>query len=219
MPSSRLGPREREQALDRLAGETFDLLVIGGGVTGCGAALDAASRGLSVALVEQRDFASGTSSRSSKLFHGGLRYLEKFEFGLVREALRERGLALLDAGRPAVAIRTLETLLRLDREFAMTGEEEEHVKGVFELLLLAHSMSVRADEAAEAAAASAPQRSLPPGTEKDGGEAQPTTVGQRVMATVNTPACNNSFTLLRSVFTPVVLCRCPPRTRCRRSTS
>ena len=61
------------------------------------------------------------------------------------------------------------------------------MKGVFELLLLAHSMSVRADEAAEAAAASAPQRSLPPGTEKDGGEAQqPATVGQRVMATVST---------------------------------
>ena len=88
-----------------------------------------------------------------------------------------------------MAIRTLETLLRLDREFAMTGEEEKHVKGVFELLLLAHSMSVRADEAAEAAAAaaaSAPQRSLPPGTEKEGGETQqPATVGQRVTATVN----------------------------------
>jgi len=77
-----------------MASETFDLLVIGGGVTGCGAALDAATRGLSVALVEQRDFGSGTSSRSSKLFHGGLRYLEQFEFGLVREALREQTLML-----------------------------------------------------------------------------------------------------------------------------
>ena len=74
--------------------ETFDVLVIGGGVTGVGAALDAASRGLSVALVEARDLASGTSSRSSKLIHGGLRYLEQLEFGLVREALRERGLLL-----------------------------------------------------------------------------------------------------------------------------
>jgi glycerol-3-phosphate dehydrogenase len=74
--------------------ETFDVLVIGGGVTGAGAALDAASRGLSVALVEARDLASGTSSRSSKLIHGGLRYLEQWEFGLVQEALRERGLLL-----------------------------------------------------------------------------------------------------------------------------
>jgi glycerol-3-phosphate dehydrogenase len=74
--------------------ETFDVLIIGGGVTGAGAALDAASRGLSVALVEARDYASGTSSRSSKLIHGGLRYLEQFEFGLVHEALRERGLLL-----------------------------------------------------------------------------------------------------------------------------
>ena len=69
-------------------------MVIGGGVVGAGAALDAVTRGLSVALVEARDLASGTSSRSSKLFHGGLRYLEMFEFGLVREALRERELML-----------------------------------------------------------------------------------------------------------------------------
>ncbi|MEX1092255.1 MAG: FAD-dependent oxidoreductase, partial [Acidimicrobiia bacterium] len=67
--------------------EVFDVVVIGGGVTGCGVALDAASRGMSVALVEQRDLASGTSSRSSKLIHGGLRYLEQFNFALVREAL------------------------------------------------------------------------------------------------------------------------------------
>ena len=68
------------------------MLIIGGGVTGVGAALDAASRGLSVALIEGRDLAAGTSSRSSKLIHGGLRYLEQLEFGLVHEALRERGL-------------------------------------------------------------------------------------------------------------------------------
>jgi len=78
--------------LDRLAGERFDVLVIGGGITGAGAALDAASRGLRVALVETRDLASGTSSRSSKLIHGGLRYLEQFDFKLVYEALRERDL-------------------------------------------------------------------------------------------------------------------------------
>ena len=72
--------------------DTFDLVVVGGGVTGAGCALDAATRGLSVALIEQRDWAAGTSSRSSKLVHGGLRYLEQFDFGLVREALRERGL-------------------------------------------------------------------------------------------------------------------------------
>ena len=74
--------------------EGVDVLVVGGGVTGNGVALDAALRGLKVGLVEQRDFASGTSSRSSKLVHGGLRYLEQFNFGLVREALRERSLLL-----------------------------------------------------------------------------------------------------------------------------
>lgn len=73
-------------------GGTFDVVIVGAGVTGVGCALDAASRGLSVALVEQRDFAAGTSSRSSKLIHGGLRYLEQFNFSLVFEALRERGL-------------------------------------------------------------------------------------------------------------------------------
>lgn len=91
---SQLGPSERASALDRMASETFDVAIIGGGVTGAGTALDAASRGLSVALVEQRDWAAGTSSRSSKLIHGGIRYLEQFEFGLVREALREQSLMI-----------------------------------------------------------------------------------------------------------------------------
>ena len=77
-----------------MADETFDIAIIGAGVTGCGAALDAASRGLSVALIEQRDYASGTSSRSSKLIHGGLRYLEQRHFGLVREARHEQALLL-----------------------------------------------------------------------------------------------------------------------------
>jgi glycerol-3-phosphate dehydrogenase len=87
-----LDARDRETLLGRLAAERFDVLVIGGGITGSGAALDAASRGLRVALVESRDLASGTSSRSSKLIHGGLRYLEQFDFKLVFEALRERDL-------------------------------------------------------------------------------------------------------------------------------
>ena len=83
----------RERAIEALAaGERFDLVVIGGGITGAGVALDGASRGYSVALVEKADFASGTSSRSSKLVHGGLRYLQNFDLGLVREALLERQL-------------------------------------------------------------------------------------------------------------------------------
>jgi glycerol-3-phosphate dehydrogenase len=82
----------REDALEALQAERFDLVVIGGGITGAGVALDAASRGYSVALVERDDYASGTSSRSSKLVHGGLRYLQSFDLGLVREALMERAL-------------------------------------------------------------------------------------------------------------------------------
>ena len=89
-----LGPLHRRDAMRRLEAEHLDVLVIGGGVTGVGCALDAASRGLTVAVVEQRDLASGTSSRSSKLIHGGLRYLQRFEFGLVREALSERNLLI-----------------------------------------------------------------------------------------------------------------------------
>jgi glycerol-3-phosphate dehydrogenase len=92
--SARMGMDERRAGWQRLRSQHFDLLVVGGGVTGSGVALDAATRGLTVALVEARDLASGTSSRSSKLFHGGLRYLEQMNFGLVREALRERELML-----------------------------------------------------------------------------------------------------------------------------
>ncbi len=92
--STALGPAARTEALERLASDEFDVLVIGGGVTGCGAALDAVTRGLRVGLVEARDLAAGTSSRSSKLFHGGLRYLEQLNFALVFEALKERSLAL-----------------------------------------------------------------------------------------------------------------------------
>jgi glycerol-3-phosphate dehydrogenase len=92
--AGRLGPGERQAALAAMASGVFDVVVVGGGVVGAGAALDAATRGLSVALLEARDWASGTSSRSSKLIHGGLRYLEMLDFGLVQEALRERGLIL-----------------------------------------------------------------------------------------------------------------------------
>jgi len=94
MRTASLSPAFRAASLERMRNEPFDILVIGGGVTGAGIALDAAARGLSVALVEQRDFASGTSSRSSKLIHGGLRYLEQYNVALVREALKERALLL-----------------------------------------------------------------------------------------------------------------------------
>ena len=95
---SALSPAARDAALgvagrDAADGE-LDVLVVGGGIAGAGMALDAVTRGLTTGLVEQRDLASGTSSRSSKLIHGGLRYLEMLDFGLVREALEERGLLL-----------------------------------------------------------------------------------------------------------------------------
>jgi glycerol-3-phosphate dehydrogenase len=83
-------PFRRADALRRLADETFDVLVVGGGITGAGVALDAASRGLKTALVEKGDFASGTSSKSSKMIHGGIRYLQQREFRLVYENLAER---------------------------------------------------------------------------------------------------------------------------------
>lgn len=92
MFDSSLNPEQRAEDISRLAKEHFDILVIGGGINGVGVALDAATRGLSVALIESNDFASGTSSRSSKLIHGGLRYLEQYDFKLVREALHEREL-------------------------------------------------------------------------------------------------------------------------------
>src|SRR6201996_4808024 len=93
-PDDRLSPEGRRVALERMANEEVDVVVIAGGVTGAGRAWDAAARGLRVALVEARDYAAGPSSRSSKLIHGGLRYLEQKDFGLVREALHERGLLL-----------------------------------------------------------------------------------------------------------------------------
>ena len=92
--SSSLNPASRRRALEVAASGELDVLIVGGGITGTGAALDAATRGLRVGLVEARDLAAGTSSASSKLIHGGLRYLEMGDIGLVREALRERELLL-----------------------------------------------------------------------------------------------------------------------------
>ncbi|MFF8283753.1 glycerol-3-phosphate dehydrogenase/oxidase [Streptomyces albus] len=94
MRTAALGPKQRAGALARMAETELDVLVVGGGIVGAGTALDAVTRGLSTAIVEARDWASGTSSRSSKLIHGGLRYLEMLDFALVREALKERGLLL-----------------------------------------------------------------------------------------------------------------------------
>ncbi|GER21751.1 FAD-dependent oxidoreductase [Zafaria cholistanensis] len=98
--TGQLGPAFRAASLEAMrgtaaaGGQELDLLIVGGGVVGAGAALDAATRGLDVAIVEARDWAAGTSSRSSKLIHGGLRYLEMLDFALVREALQERGLLI-----------------------------------------------------------------------------------------------------------------------------
>lgn len=83
-------PETRQDNINRMDRETFDVLVIGGGITGSGIARDAALRGFKTALIEKDDFATGTSSRSSKLVHGGFRYLKQWQFGLVREALVER---------------------------------------------------------------------------------------------------------------------------------
>src|SRR6266481_1437171 len=92
-----LSAAARTAYVERLGQEQFDVLVIGGGITGAGVALDAAARGYKVALVEKGDFASGTSSKSTKLVHGGIRYLPNFDFALVHEALVERGILLQNA--------------------------------------------------------------------------------------------------------------------------
>lgn len=89
-----ISPATRQAALDSMGSQVLDLLVVGAGATGCGTALDAATRGLAVAMIDKGDIAGGTSSRSSKLVHGGLRYLQQGDVGLVREALRERDLLL-----------------------------------------------------------------------------------------------------------------------------
>jgi glycerol-3-phosphate dehydrogenase len=122
-PAATLGPDDRAEALRRLATEELDVLIIGGGVVGTGAALDAVTRGLRVGLIEARDYASGTSSRSTKMFHGGLRYLENFDFALVFEALKERGLMLEKLAphlvKPIPLIYPLENLI--DRAYVGMG--------------------------------------------------------------------------------------------------
>ena len=113
---------DRGDALQRLRTTDFDLLVVGGGITGAGVALDAASRGLRTALVERHDFASGTSSRSSKLVHGGLRYLDQREFRLVYEGLAERQRILENAPHLVRVLPFLVPVLtsggRIDRRLA-----------------------------------------------------------------------------------------------------
>jgi glycerol-3-phosphate dehydrogenase len=111
----------RDRALESLAKDQFDIVVIGGGITGAGVALDAASRGYSVALVEQADFASGTSSRSSKLIHGGLRYLQSFDLGLVREALLERQLLVRLAPHLVQPLQLVVPAFNGDRPDRLTG--------------------------------------------------------------------------------------------------
>jgi glycerol-3-phosphate dehydrogenase len=112
--SAKLGPEEREAAIEALKSKELDILVVGGGIVGAGAALDAATRGLRVGIVEARDWSSGTSSRSSKLVHGGVRYLEQLNFRLVREALIERGLLLQ---RIAPHVKPVRFLIPLKRRF------------------------------------------------------------------------------------------------------
>ena len=89
--------KNRAELLDNLQKDSFELLIIGGGITGAGIALDAASRGIKTALVEKGDFASGTSSKSTKLIHGGLRYLGQGDFGLVQEVGKERAIVFENA--------------------------------------------------------------------------------------------------------------------------
>ena len=114
--------------IDKMSEAEVDVLVVGGGVVGAGSALDAVTRGLSTAIVEARDWASGTSSRSSKLIHGGLRYLEMMDFALVREALHERGL-LLDRLAPHLVhpvrfLYPLTSVGKLDRKRLRTQVRE-----------------------------------------------------------------------------------------------
>ena len=135
MPDGRLDAAARRRALEAASSGELDLLVVGGGITGVGTALDAATRGLRVVLVEARDLASGTSSASSKLIHGGLRYLEMGDIGLVREALRERELMLTriaphlvapfrSCGRCAAAAGSAPTSARGSRSTTRSAERD-----------------------------------------------------------------------------------------------
>ena len=118
----------REKALEAITAERFDVVVIGGGVTGAGVALDAASRGYSVAIVERHDWAIGTSSRSSKMVHGGLRYLENFDLGLVREALLERQLMVQLAPHLVYPTPFLVPAFGEERLLAQPRDRAQHVR-------------------------------------------------------------------------------------------
>ena len=111
---------QRQRALKALSDETFDLVIVGGGITGCGIARDAALRGLKVALIEKLDFASGTSSKSSKLVHGGLRYLEQGEIKLVFESVSERKLLMSRARHLVRPLPFLATRFEGDRRWLAT---------------------------------------------------------------------------------------------------
>ena len=177
----------RAQALETLATDRFDVAVVGGGITGAGVALDAASRGYSVALLERADYASGTSSRSSKLVHGGLRYLQQFDLGLVREALLERQLMVALAPH---LVRPLPIVVA-----ALDGARLDRLVGVglnlYDVMSVERRRSRRAaadgeagwspdrhrvisgEEVARAAAGAAPRASRPPATSST--TARPTT--------------------------------------------
>jgi len=140
--SSEFSSRTRAENLMRMRSDVFDITVIGGGITGAGIALDAASRGLRVALVEKRDFASGTSSRSSKLIHGGLRYLEQFEFSLVREALHERATLTKIAPHLAQPLQFLVPLYDRNRQSPLGSNRLKLRVGLWLYDLLAGSRNI-----------------------------------------------------------------------------
>jgi glycerol-3-phosphate dehydrogenase len=125
---------DRQEALGRLAAETFDVVVVGAGATGAGVALDAASRGLTTALIERRDFASGTSSKSSKMAHGGLRYLQQGDVHLVRQALRERGTLV---GNAPHLVRVLPFLVPM---YARGGLIPKILAPLFRLALISYDL-------------------------------------------------------------------------------
>lgn len=149
--------KSRVEAMERLSTIKFDLLVIGGGITGAGIALDASTRGLSVALVDQSDFASGTSSKSSKLIHGGLRYLEHREFGLMQEACSERDLLR------GIAPHLVTPLPFLWASWAGAGRQAAAGLWVYDVLAAFRNVKRHKRVSAEKAA------ELVPGTRKSGG--------------------------------------------------
>jgi glycerol-3-phosphate dehydrogenase len=148
----------RTANLARMAQEQFDVLVIGGGITGAGIALDAAARGFSAALIEKDDFASGTSGRSSRLVHGGLRYLEHREFGVVRESLRERGLLF----------RLAPHLIRPVPMYLLAGDRRRRARyglglTVYDLMAVGRNIGVHRSVTAEQVRQAAPGLAVPSG--------------------------------------------------------